>query len=153
MAVISALAEGWKTILVVDDDPFLSDFVRRILIRASYRCIISSEAMAGLDAAQKYRPDCILLDLSMPEIDGFAFLECKQASADIEDIPVIVLSALHRDADVQRAMKLGARGYVTKPVNDKALLTRLERIVPNPIYGQRPTTRVIWQATGAKTLI
>ena len=153
MAMISAIPDGWKTILIVDDDPFLTDYVSLLLRHASYRTMIANDARAGLTAAKKYAPDGILLDLAMPDVDGFAFLECKRVMADIADIPVIVLSAAHRDQDVQRALKFGARGYVAKPVDDIVLLTRLERLVPSPLYGRRPSTRVTWHATGARTLL
>ena len=146
MALVSSLPECRKTLLIVDDDPFVTDLVGRMVTRASYRAIIVNNAAAGLTAAQKQRPDGILLDLAMPEVDGFAFLHHKQEMADLAAIPVIVLSALHRDADVQLALKLGARGYVTKPVEEKTLLARLGRLIPNPLYGRHPTTRVVWQS-------
>ncbi len=153
MTLVSPLASRWKTVLVVDDDPFLTDFVELMLTKWSYRARVAHGGVEGLAAAQKYRPDCILLDLAMPEVDGFAFLLHQKKIVEIADIPVIVLSANHRGADVQRALMLGAKGYVTKPVDEDALFRRLERVVPNPLYSPPETTDVMWGKAQPKSLI
>lgn len=153
MTLISPLASRVKTVLIVDDDPFLTEYIELILTKWSYRVRVAHGGMEGLAAAQKHRPDAILLDLNMPGVDGFAFLLHRKKIVEIVDIPVIVLSAIHRGADVQRALMLGAKGYVTKPVEEDALFRRLERIVPNPLYSVPETTDVVWGKPAPKSLI
>lgn len=153
MTLISQLASRWKTILIVDDDAFLTDYVELVLTKWSYRVKVAHGGMEGLAMAQKFQPDAILLDLAMPEVDGFAFLLHRKKIAEIAEIPVIVLSANHRGADVQRALMLGAKGYVTKPVEEDALYRRLMRVVPNPLYAPPETTDVVWDKTAPKSLI
>lgn len=153
MTIISQLNARWKTVLIVDDDPFLTEYVELTLTKWSYRAKVAHGGMEGLAAARKHLPDCILLDLAMPDVDGFAFLEHRKKIIDIADIPVIVLSANHRGADVQRALMLGAKGYVTKPVDEDALFRRLERVVPNPLYSPPEKTDVVWSKVQPKSLL
>jgi CheY-like chemotaxis protein len=153
MTFVSPLASRWKTVLIVDDDPFLTEYVELLLTKWSYRARVAHGGMEGLGLAQKHRPDCILLDLAMPEVDGFAFLLHRKKIVELVDIPVIVLSANHRGADVQRALMLGAKGYITKPVDEEALFRRLERVVPNPLYSPPEKTDVVWSKVQPKSLL
>jgi CheY-like chemotaxis protein len=153
MSLVSPLTSRFKTVLIVDDDPFLTEYVELVLTKWSYRVRVAHGGMEGLAIAQKHKPDCILLDLAMPEVDGFAFLLHRKKIPEMIDIPVIVLSANHRGADVQRALMLGAKGYVTKPVDEDSLFRRLERIVPNPLYSLPEKTDVVWGNAQPKSLI
>ncbi len=153
MTIISQLTQNRKKILVIDDDPFVSEFVRMALIRLGYAVCIAENGMTGLATAVKERPDAILLDLAMPELDGFDFLKHRRRMPEIETIPVIVLSANHTRTDVKRAMALGACGYITKPVSEDALARRLEKVVPSPLFSRPETTQLVWGNVPPKTLL
>ena len=153
MTIISQLTQNRKTVLVVDDDPFVSEFVRVALMRLGYAARIADNGMTGLATAVKEHPDAILLDLAMPEVDGFEFLKHRRKMPEVEAIPVIVLSASHTRTDVKRAMALGACGYITKPVTEDALARRLGKVVPSPLFGRPETTQLVWGNVPPKSLI
>ena len=153
MTIISQLTQNRKKVLVIDDDPFVSEFVRMALIRLGYSVCIADNGMTGLAMAVKEHPDAILLDLVMPEVDGFDFLKLRRRMPEVEAIPVLVLSASHTRTDVKRAMALGALGYITKPVSEESLGKRLGKIVPSPLFSRPETTQLVWGNTPPKMLL
>lgn len=144
MPIISQLQTNAKTILVVDDDDFVTAYVHTLLNKLGYAARVCHSGMQALAMAVKIQPDCILLDLDMPELDGFEVLRLRQKMPEIIDIPVIVLTASHRKEDVERSLALGAKGYIAKPIDEKRLAQRLERLVPSPLFSTPDTTAVNW---------
>lgn len=144
MPYISQLAANRKSVLIVDDDESLTDIAALMLSKQGYSTRVSNDAMKGLAIAVKHQPDAILLDLSMPGVDGFDFMLHKQKIIEIMHIPVIVLSANHTSEDVNRALKLGAVGYIVKPIDESNLALRLGKVVPSPLYSLPETTMVPW---------
>jgi two-component system KDP operon response regulator KdpE len=112
-----------QTILVVDDEQKLLDLVRTILEKENYLII---EARNGYEAIEKIRaelPDLVILDVMMPEMDGFeALREIRQAS----NVPVIMLTVQATESDKVRGLELGADDYVAKPFDHRELLSRVK---------------------------
>lgn len=79
------------------------------------------------------RPNAMVLDINMPEMGGFGVLEALRATEGITRIPVLVLTARHASDDVQRAVSLGAKDYLTKPFNEGQLLARVARLLRRPL--------------------
>ena len=101
-------------ILLVEDDKFLRNIISQKLTQAGFRV---AEAVDGKEALQKVEavlPKLILLDLLLPEIDGFEVLKRLQENNDLKKIPVIVLSNLGQDEDMRKAKELGAKDYMIK---------------------------------------
>ncbi len=134
-----------KVIMVVDDDPHVTAIVEIYLGRLGYRHYTVHSGMVAMAKAVKIQPACILLDLAMPEFDGFTFLRLRKKMHEVRDIPVVVLSANQDRDDVRKAIDLGAVGYVTKPVEFDKLAGRLERIVPSPYFQKADTSEVSWR--------
>jgi len=134
-----------KVIMVVDDDPHVTAIVEIYLGRLGYKSCTYHSGMVAMAKAIKARPACILLDLSMPEFDGFTFLRLRKKMHGLRDIPIVVLSANQDRDDVKKAIDLGAAGYVTKPVELEKLADRLERIVPSPYFHKADTSEVSWR--------
>jgi CheY-like chemotaxis protein len=116
-------------ILSVDDSKTI-----RIIIRNSFKgfdCEII-EAGQGVEGLEKARtkPDLILLDITMPMMDGLEMLEKLRATPDLKDIPVIMLTAEGQKAAAEKAMALGSRGYVTKPFTADTLIQQVKMVVP-----------------------
>lgn len=115
-----------KRILIVDDEPRMRRFVRMNLDLEGYDVL---EAENGLVALQKVRddmPDLVLLDVAMPEMDGFETLErIREVSA----VPVIMLTVKSDEADRIRGLDLGADDYVTKPFSPRELLSRIRAVL------------------------
>ncbi len=142
-----------KTLLIVDDDIFVTDYLSLVLAQLNYDVHVAHNGMSGLGSVARHRPDGIILDLAMPKMNGFEFLVHLKAIDRGQDTPVIVLSANHSSADVQKALRLGAKGYVAKPVEEDVLKQRLGRLVPNPPYAMPASTHVVWDGTSPKSLL
>lgn len=110
------------TVLVVDDDRQVRKLLRTLVVGEGYRLVEADTGASGLAAALRHAPDIVLLDLDLPDIDGFAVtrrLRRHSAAA------IVVLSAREREADKVRALDLGADDYVTKPFGTAELLARV----------------------------
>ncbi|MCR5455271.1 MAG: response regulator [Bacteroidales bacterium] len=115
-----------ETVLVVDDTVSVADYVQYILDERGYKTITASNGTQAMVMALEYRPDLILLDIMMPDVDGYAI--CSQLKADrkTRDIPVIFLSALNSQFDKIKAFKCGAVDFVTKPIQAEELTARVK---------------------------
>lgn len=102
------------TVLMIEDDAFLSRIYAQKLDTEGFDVSVASSGEEGLKAAQRAVPVCILLDILLPGMDGFEVLEKLKAEPALAAVPVIVLSNLGQREDVERAMRLGANGYLIK---------------------------------------
>jgi DNA-binding response OmpR family regulator len=118
-----------RKILVVDDEPFLLELISTRLQIAGYNVAQAKDGTRALTALRDFIPDAMVLDINMPGLDGFGVLEQMRAVPRWAQIPTMVLTARNRSEDVQRAMSLGARDYLTKPFDDQQLLLRVARLL------------------------
>ncbi len=118
---------GKKTsILLVDDDPQLIRLVRANLEPVGYRVLVAMEARSALELIDMETPDIIVLDIMLPEIDGY---ELCQRIREFSATPIIMLTAKVEDTDKVKGLKLGADDYITKPFNIQELLARIEAVL------------------------
>lgn len=122
-----------KTILIVDDIPLmrtmLSRYVKTIatkVLKEEYdipavEICEAENGVVALDMVRSRPVDLIFLDLMMPEMDGLTFLERMRASADLQEIPIVVCSALGEKETIARAINLGAKAYIIKPFTMKSV--------------------------------
>jgi DNA-binding response OmpR family regulator len=110
-------------VLVVDDDSDIRRLVRELLERAGYEVVDAPNGRDGLRALYSSSPDLVLLDISMPELDGWQTLERIR---DVSDLPVVMLTARAAELEKVRGLKAGADDYVTKPFGRQELLARVE---------------------------
>lgn len=101
-------------ILMIDDDEFIAGLYAHTLTSEGFEVVLAPDGLAGLRLAKELRPDVILLDVVMPELTGFEVLARLKDSAITKDIPVIMLTSLSQDFDLQRGMQTGAFGYLVK---------------------------------------
>jgi len=113
-------------ILVVDDDRKIVDLVRLYLERDGYRVITAYGGLEALTLARRKRPDLILLDLMLPEMDGLDVCRILQAESDV---PVIMLTARTMDEDKLVGLELGADDYITKPFNPREVVVRVRTVL------------------------
>lgn len=116
-------------ILVVEDEPFVLELISTRLQIAGYNVTQARDGVRALEMLREVIPDAMLLDINMPGLDGFAVLEQMRAVPRWKLIPTMVLTARNRSEDVGRAMRLGARDYLTKPFDDQQLLMRVARLL------------------------
>jgi DNA-binding response OmpR family regulator len=118
-----------QRILVVDDDLMMRELLATRLTIAGYETFIARDGREALNALREQRPTAMVLDINMPNLNGFDVLQNMEASGAIDHIAVMVLSARNQAADVRKAMQLGARDFLMKPFNDVQLLNRVARLV------------------------
>jgi DNA-binding response OmpR family regulator len=125
----AGLMEGGQParVLVVDDDPTVSDVVCRYLERAGFRVTSASDGPEALAAAAHSRPDLVVLDLMLPGIDGLEV--CRRLRRDAAGLPVIMLTALGEETDRVLGLQVGADDYVTKPFSPRELVLRVQSVL------------------------
>jgi DNA-binding response OmpR family regulator len=111
------------SVLVIDDDADIRGLLRELLERAGYEVAEGANGRDGLRALYAISPDLVLLDVSMPELDGWQTLERIR---DVSDVPVLMLTARAAELEKVRGLKAGADDYVTKPFGRQELLARVE---------------------------
>src|SRR5947209_11941600 len=114
------------TILIVDDEPRIRDFVRMNLELEHYQVIEASNGQEALDALREHLPDLIVLDVKMPEMDGF---ETLHNIREVSTVPVIMLTVRQNEQDKIRGLDLGADDYIAKPFSPRELLSRIRALL------------------------
>lgn len=116
-------------VLVVDDDPVIQRLLQVNFEMEGWKVVIADDGVAGLDAARKEKPDCILLDVMMPKKDGLTVAAELKADPDTAHIPVVLLSAKAQAGDLGAGMATGADEYITKPFDPLELLDRVIALI------------------------
>ncbi|MFP5309381.1 MAG: response regulator [Actinomycetes bacterium] len=128
-------------ILVVEDEEDLAALVKVNLELAGYEVETASDGAAGLSAIRDRTPDLVLLDVMMPILDGWAVLRAVKEDADLQDLPVVMLTALSEERDIIRGHLQGAVQYVTKPFEMRRLLGAVEAGLTEPDDDERRARR------------
>src|SRR4051794_41314408 len=113
-------------ILIVDDEPDIRMLLRTLLERAGYTVDEAADGRAGLRAFYAAAPQLVILDVTMPELDGWATLERIR---DLSDVPVLMLTARGGELDTVRGLRAGADDYLSKPFGRQELLARVEALL------------------------
>lgn len=115
-------------VLVVEDDEEIRNLLQKMLAR-SYTVVAAAGGRAGLLLAKKSKPDLLLLDVMLPEIDGFDLAAQIRNEKDLSDVPIIFLTARDTAKDTIKGIQAGARHYLTKPFSIKDVLSKIEKIL------------------------
>jgi DNA-binding NarL/FixJ family response regulator len=115
-----------KKILVIEDEPEMRRNITTLLRYHDFEPIAAENGRAGIEAARREKPDLILCDVMMPELDGHAVLQALQADAALARIPFVFLTAKGEKEDLRSGMNLGADDYLTKPVANADLVRAIE---------------------------
>jgi CheY-like chemotaxis protein len=116
-------------ILLVEDNEMNRDMLSRRLARKGYEVLTADNGAQGLDAAASEKPDLILMDMSLPVIDGWEATRRLKTCEETQAIPVIALTAHAMAADLEKALQAGCDDYDTKPVELRRLLEKIERLL------------------------
>jgi DNA-binding response OmpR family regulator len=114
-----------RKILIVDDDPDLRRGLNLRLRANDYETAYATDGVSAIAVAQKERPNLIILDLGLPAGDGFAVLDRLQQSANLSNIPVIILTARDPQSSRERTLKAGATAFFQKPADNGKLLSAI----------------------------
>lgn len=135
-----AVMEDKLNVLVVDDEKLMCDILTMSLQRLGYAVTTASNGFDALDLFEGQEFDLLLLDVMMPDMDGFdVCVEVRKRS----DVPIIMLTALSRPDDIVRGLEAGADNYITKPFTFKEVEARIKAILRRTVQSAEPTTFVI----------
>jgi two-component system cell cycle response regulator DivK len=118
-------------ILVVEDDSANQEIVTRFLRRSGHQVILAGDGLSGVQSAKDNMPDLILMDLGLPELDGWGATQLIRANATTAHIPVIALTAHAFAEDVNRAIDVQIDAYETKPLVYERLMTKIATFIGN----------------------
>jgi two-component system, cell cycle response regulator DivK len=116
-------------LLVVEDNELNRDMLFRRLVRRGYEVVLATDGAEGVAMASRERPDLILMDMSLPIIDGWQATRQIKTTADTRHIPVIALTAHAMDGDERRAREAGCDDFDTKPVDLPRLLSKIDALL------------------------
>lgn len=128
-----------RTILLVEDDPALALGLRDTLEFEGFRVIHADKGEQGLTLATQNRPDCIILDLMLPDINGYQI--CERVRRMDAAVPIIMLTARGQEADKIRGLDAGADDYVTKPFSVGELIARIRAVFRRGAHSAQPSAR------------
>ena len=123
-----------KTVLIVDDDPDVRLSLHVRLKANHYDVILAADGTTCIAEARKQIPDLIILDLGLPAGDGFSVMERLKANDSLSLIPVMIVSARDREANLERALKAGARAFLQKPMDTTLLLLVIRQLLGENIF-------------------
>ncbi len=118
-----------ETILVIDDEANILRLVRDYLEQAGYRVLTASTAETGLHALRRETPDLLVLDLGLPDRDGWDLTRQIRADRQLANLPIIMLTARVEDSDKIIGLELGADDYITKPFNPREVVARVRAVL------------------------
>ena len=124
-----------NTILYIEDNPDNMLLVQRALESRGYKLLKAVNGVDGISSAEENRIDLILLDINLPDIDGYEVAQRlrKSSKPDLAYIPIIAVTANALKGDAERALEAGCDVYMSKPINIRELWARIEAYVPSPI--------------------
>ena len=118
-----------KKILIVDDEPNIIMSLEYTFKKNNFEVFIARDGQEALDILQNEVPDIIILDVMMPNVDGYATLEEIKKDLKLNDCKVIFLSAKNKESDIQKGLDLGASAYLTKPFSIKKLTEKVNELL------------------------
>ncbi len=118
-------------ILIVEDNEMNRDMLSRRLERRGFAVVMAVDGRQGVDMTRSERPDLVLMDMSLPVMDGWAATHAIKGDPELAVIPVIALTAHAMDGDREKAMAAGCDDYDTKPIELPRLLEKIAKFLPN----------------------
>lgn len=119
-----------KKVLVIDDNPTIVELIKyAVNLKGTYQVLVAYDGVQGLERIYAELPDCVIIDVKMPRMDGYQLVRCLRGDARTVDIPLIILSALTRTEDRMTGLLSGVDEYLTKPFKPSLLNEAIERVL------------------------
>lgn len=122
------MSEAQK-ILVVDDDPYILMSLEFLMKKNGYDVIVARNGTEALDLLEKRVPNLVLLDIMMPDVDGYAICKHIKSNKKLKEAKVVFMSAKSKEADIQKGLDLGASLYITKPFSTRELMKQINALM------------------------
>jgi twitching motility two-component system response regulator PilH len=117
-------------ILIVDDSPSQLLGIKRIVEKLGHETLTAEDGAAGVEAAKKEKPDLILMDVVMPNLNGFQATRTISKTPETEHIPIVLVTTKDQETDKVWGIRQGAKAYVTKPIKEDELVKVLKELLP-----------------------
>ena len=119
-----------KKVLVIDDNPTIVELIKyAVNLQGSYDIRVAYDGVEGLESVYAEQPDCVIIDVKMPRMDGYQLVRCLRGDERTANTPLIILSAMTREEDQMTGLLSGADEYLTKPFKPTALNAAIERVI------------------------
>lgn len=118
-----------RTILIVDDEPNIVMSLEYAFKKQGYEVFIARDGVEALEIARTQLPDAILLDIMMPEMDGYQALQAIRSMEELSETKVLFLTAKSKSSDIEKGLKLGVDQYLTKPFSMKKVIQEVEQLL------------------------
>jgi DNA-binding response OmpR family regulator len=122
------MSQAYK-ILVVDDDPYILMSLEFLMRKNGFDVMIARNGTETLELLEQNTPDVVLLDIMMPDVDGYAICKHIKSSAKHKHCKVVFVSAKSKETDIQKGYDLGAELYITKPFSNKDLVNKIASLL------------------------
>ncbi|HJT55980.1 MAG TPA: response regulator [Ktedonobacteraceae bacterium] len=119
-----------KKVLVIDDNPTIVELIKyAVNLQGTYQVVVAYDGVQGLERVYAEHPDCVIIDVKMPRMDGYQLVRCLRSDVRTANTPMIILSAMTRDEDQMIGLLSGVDEYLTKPFKPSALNAAIERVL------------------------
>jgi DNA-binding response OmpR family regulator len=135
--MVMKLAYSTAKIMIVDDDESIVNLLTTILEVEGFQTIEAQNGREALERLRREDPDLILLDIMMPEMDGYEFLSCLRSNPSTQHLPVIMVTAKSGKMDILRGWRSGADEYITKPFEPSVLINTIKSLIGKSITQRR----------------
>lgn len=135
-----------RKVLVIDDNPTIVELIKyAVSLQWSYQVVVAYDGVQGLERVLVEQPDCVIIDVKMPKMDGYQLVRCLRGDIQTANIPLIILSAMTREEDQITGLLSGADEYLTKPFKPTALNAAIERVLTLTPADRRRRTDILVQ--------
>jgi len=119
-----------KKVLVIDDNPTIVELIKyAVNLQGAYNVVVAYDGVQGLERVYADHPDCVIIDVKMPRMDGYQLVRCLRGDPRTVNTPLIILSAMTREEDQMIGLLSGVDEYLTKPFKPSALNAAIERVL------------------------
>lgn len=120
---------GSNKILIVDDDPYILMSLEFLMKKHGYSVMVARNGSEALELLDSQEPNLVLLDIMMPDVDGYAICQHIKSTKKLQDAKVVFMSAKTKEADIQKGYDLGASLYITKPFSTRDLMKQIQELL------------------------
>ena len=122
--------DAMKKVLVIDDNPTIVELIKyAVNLQGRYDVVVAYDGVEGLERIYVEQPDCVIIDVKMPRMDGYQLARCLRGDPRTLNVPLIILSAMTREQDQMTGYLSGVDEYLTKPFKPSALNAAIERVI------------------------
>lgn len=118
-----------RKILIVDDELSILIPLQFLMEKSGYQAVLAQSGKEAIDKITESKPDLILLDIMLPDLDGYEIFEIIRSNQEWQSIKVIFLTAKNREVDIARGLTLGAEAYITKPFSNARLVEKIRQLL------------------------